>query len=98
MESFLEKISLVFQLEMNPLELISCTEASSVDSVFAGVVRAPIATQNCRTGVPELGYSPLSLLEGGEFISELGGTAATGMAFYGQYPRKELHILRRECA
>ena len=72
MESFLEKISLVFQLEMNPLELISCTEASSADSVFAGVVRAPIATQNCRTGVPELGYSPLSLLEGGEFILEVG--------------------------
>ena len=39
--------------------------------VFAGVVRAPIATQTCRTGVPELGYSPLPLLEGGEFISEV---------------------------
>ena len=40
-------------------------------SVIAGVVRAPIATQTCRTGVPELGYSPLSLLDGGEFISEV---------------------------
>ena len=40
-------------------------------SVIAGVVRAPIATQTCRTGVPELEYSPLSLLDGGEFISEV---------------------------
>ena len=40
-------------------------------SVFAGVVRTPIATQTCRTGVPELGYSPLPLLDGGEFISEV---------------------------
>ena len=39
--------------------------------VFAGVVRAPIATQTCRTGVPELRYSPLLLLYGGEFISEV---------------------------
>jgi len=39
--------------------------------VFAGVVRAPIATQTGRTGVPELGYSPLPLLDGGEFISEV---------------------------
>ena len=39
--------------------------------VFAGVVRAPIATQTCRTGVPELGYSPLPLLDGEEFISEV---------------------------
>ena len=39
--------------------------------VFAGVVRSPKATQTCRTGVPELGYSPLLLLDGGEFISEV---------------------------
>ena len=39
--------------------------------VFAGVVRTPIATQTCRTGVPELGYSPLPLLDGGEFILEV---------------------------
>ena len=41
-------------------------------SVFAGVVRAPIATQTSRTGVPELGYSPLPLLDWGEFISDEG--------------------------
>ena len=39
--------------------------------VFAGVVRTSIATQTCRTGVPELRYSPLPLLDGGEFISEV---------------------------
>ena len=38
---------------------------------FAGVVRPPIATQTCRSGVPGLEDSPPPLLEGGEFISEL---------------------------
>ena len=40
-------------------------------SIFAGVVRAPIATQPGRTGVPDLAYSPLPLLDGGEFLSEV---------------------------
>ena len=37
--------------------------------VFPGVVRLPIATQTA--DVPKLGHSPLLLLDGGEFISEV---------------------------
>ena len=37
--------------------------------VFPGVVRLPIATQTA--DVPKLRYSPLLLLDGGEFISEV---------------------------
>ena len=39
--------------------------------VFSGVVRPPIAIRTCRTGVPGLEYSPLPLLDGEGFISEV---------------------------
>ena len=64
--------------------------------VFSGVVRPPIAIQTCRTGVSGLVYSPLPLLDGEGFISEVD--CGDWMAFCGQYPRKGLHIPRRECA
>ena len=65
-------------------------------SVFAGDVRAPIATQTCRTGVPELGYSPLPLLDGGEFISEVDCRDWDG--FLWAVPKKRTsHSKKRMC-
>ena len=66
-------------------------------SVFAGDVRSPIATQTS-TELVYLNWDtvPYHCWMGESLFQRW--IAGTGMVFCGQYSRKGLHILRRECA